>query len=174
VTALARATVVGCALLGAAARVSAQPAESRSTVAVSYSYTQFAQEGSDTLPVGWLVSLGRDTNRTVSGIFEAGASYRPFRTGTLQIYTLQGGLRFAPARREGARPFVQALAGLGLARCCGDISPRLVFEPGGGVDIPISRRVSAQVAGGLMFVPDEGGTVPILRVKAGLSLALGR
>jgi hypothetical protein len=161
-------------VLGSATALGAQTIESGRTLAVSYSTMQFFEDGSSSLPMGWLVTLGGNVNRPISGIFEAGANYRPYRRGTLQIYTVQGGVRVAAARRGGLTPFVQGMAGLGLARCCGDISPRLVFEPGGGVDIPIARRSSVQIAAGLMLVPDEGGTVPIFRLKAGLSLALGR
>ena len=42
-----------------------------------------------------------------------------------------------------------------------------MFEPGGGVEVALTRRLSAQVAAGLPIVAGPGGT-RLLRVRAGL------
>jgi hypothetical protein len=170
----ARVTAVLCALLTMPGRAAAQAAEPGSAITVSYTSLQSAQSDVFTFPVGWLVSVGGTVNRGVSSIFEAGANYRARSRGALQVYWLQGGVRFSPARRHGAAPFGQVVAGLAAVRCCGDINLGFVFEPGGGVDIAISRRSSVQIAAGLPIALAEGGSARLLRLKAGVSLTLGK
>jgi hypothetical protein len=126
------------------------------------------------VPVGWLVTVGGNVNRRVSPILEAGANYRPDRGGTL--WNLLGAGRCAvrgAAIRRHSRSSLPAWPAVAAGHCCGDIRHPARVRPGGGVDIPFSRRSSVQIAVGLLLVADEGHTSRVLRVTAGVSLAVG-
>jgi hypothetical protein len=168
---LARILAAMFIVLSAAGPAVAQDGEHGNAIAVSYTYMQAIQADVYSAPVGWLVTVGGNVNRRVAPVGELAVNYRTRTRGTLVFYTLQGGVRFAPVRRHGATPFGQIVAGVAAARCCGDVSLGLVFEPGGGVDIPISPRTSVQLAAGIPIVLAEGGPARLLRLRVGLSLA---
>jgi hypothetical protein len=161
------------AWLGSALCARAQPAGT--SLGVSYTYLQVLEEESMALPAGWVFSLAGGGDHVVVPLLEVGGSFRPASSSVLQLYTVQGGARFGPPAHPGrTRPFLQILGGVGTAVCCGDATILVLVEPGGGVDIPLSRRTSLQVAAGLPLVFGEGGRANVLRLRAGVSIELGK
>jgi hypothetical protein len=138
----------------------------------SYSYLQFAEEDPRRLPAGWLIAIGGDPARVLSPVVEAATNYRREPRRTPLIWTLQAGVRFSPLTGARVRPFAQMLGGAIGAGCCSQTNVRFVLEPGGGVDVPLSDRVSIQVAGGVPIVLADGGGSRLVRIRAGLSISL--
>jgi hypothetical protein len=72
-----------------------------------------------------------------------------------------------------ARPYAQMLAGVVVASCCGEYEARFVVEPGGGLDIPVSRRAALRFGVGLPMTFGDDRT-EMLRAHAGVSFDIGR
>ena len=154
--------------------VSARAQPAGTTIGVSYAYLQVMERGGDVLPAGWLFSAAGGGDHIVVPVFEAGGSFEPESGSVLQFYTAQGGARFRPRVSGHTRPFVQILGGVATARCCGDLTILAIVEPGGGVDIPLSRRTSLQIAAGVPLVLGDGGSARLLRLRVGVSFDLGK
>jgi hypothetical protein len=171
---LVRATIVLCVLISSAGQASGQPSNPTGTVGVSYSFLQFAERNLYAFPFGFVVTLGGNVDRVISPVFEVGANFRPGSSDTLQLYTLQGGVRVAPVRHGAVRPFGEMVGGIAAAQCCGQAEVRLVLEPGGGVDIPVSDCVSVQFAASFPLVLAGDGRTQLFRLRVGVALTLGR
>jgi hypothetical protein len=161
-------------LMGLTSAVPAHAQPAGATIGVSYAYLQVMERSGDRLPAGWLFSAAGGGDHIVVPVFEAGGSFEPESGSVLQFYTAQGGARFGLRVTGGTRPFVQILGGVATARCCGDVTILAIVEPGGGVEIALSRRTSLQFAGGVPLVLGEGGSARLLRLRAGVSIHLGK
>ncbi|MEO7275703.1 MAG: hypothetical protein ABIX28_22875 [Vicinamibacterales bacterium] len=133
-------------------------------------------EDSTVLPVGWLVSVAGSPGRVVAPVFEAGSAVRQDGYRAFQLWTVQGGARFAIPPRPAGRPraFAQLVAGVVGAGCCGEALMYVVIEPGGGIEWPIGERTAVRVGAGFPIIVTGDGGGRLVRVHAGLSVRLGR
>jgi hypothetical protein len=165
--------LVVCFWLCAGAPIGAQAPAPARNLAVSYSFIQLAEDDY-AVPLGWAVSFGGNVNSLVSPIVEFGGNYRPDGRYTLELYTLQAGVRITPVRNRRVRPFGEIVGGMIAAGCCSETDLRLMLEPGGGIDVPVSDRVSVQVAASFPIILAAGGGAQLVRVRAGVAVALGK
>jgi len=144
------------------------------TMTGGYQFMVLLDDGA-LLPAGWLVSVAGSPNRVVAPVFEAGTAFRPDGDDRFQLWTVQGGARFSiPAGAGRPRAFAQLVGGAIGAGCCREAVVYLMIEPGGGVELPIGSRTSAQIGVGFPFVFTGDGGAHVMRVHAGLSVRLGR
>jgi hypothetical protein len=156
-------TVLGLLSLGVS------PAVAQTPISVGYSTLHVLERNGYDLPVGLLITAGGDSNRIVSPLLEVGINYSAESRQTLQIVTAQGGVRVVPYSGTRVRPFGQVMGGVIGAQCCGEMAMRFAVEPGGGVEFPLTRRLSAQVIAGFPLVIAEGFSTRLIRISAGVS-----
>jgi hypothetical protein len=169
---LMRKSLIAVVVLWSIAGLGRPVAAQGAPLGFSYSYMQFAEDDPRRLPAGWVIAIGGDAGRVFTPVVEAATNYRRELRRTQLIWTLQGGLRFSPAPAARVRPFAQLLVGAIGSGCCTETNVRPVLEPGGGLDIPLSDRVSIQVAGGVPIVLADGGGSRLFRLRAGLAVSL--
>lgn len=142
-------------------------------VAVSYSFLRVLDDGGVNVPAGWLFSAARDVSPVVAIVGELAGNYKSEDGETLGLHTFQAGVRVAARSSLRVRPFAQVMAGVAVASCCGDSEARFVVEPGGGVDIPMGRRVSLRLGVGIPFTLGDEPT-EMVRAHAGIAFDIGR
>ena len=106
--------------------------------------------------------------------FQLTGSFRPVRAvsfiGDLTTYshrnTFMGGARVHLAAGRRVEPFIQIMMG---SAPLDDIA----LQPGGGVDIRVSRNLAVRLAGDLKFSGDDGNTYFGTRMSAGVVLRFG-
>ena len=112
---------------------------------------------------GWMASGGAHVWRGLSAIGEVGGSARtldiPGDKPKLRVYTFMAGPRFTRAV-HGINPFAQVL--LGSARASNsvlnvrDTVTDFSYQPGGGIDLNVARRVGARFEGDYRIIRAEG------------------
>lgn len=115
----------------------------------------------ENLPLGWFASGAYNITDWLAAVGEIGGSYKSddftvdsdtFSTNT-RLHTFLGGARHS-RRLKGTTPFAQVL--VGVARETGGVTifrqsiatpqTKLALQPGGGIDIPVTDRISARLA----------------------------
>ena len=71
-------------------------------ISVGYQFMQAVERHGYQFPAGWLLSVGGDTRRTVSAVVEAGGAYHPEERNSLQLWSLQGGIRASAPTSDGS------------------------------------------------------------------------
>jgi Outer membrane protein beta-barrel domain len=102
-------------------------------------------------PLGWSVGIAAGLTNWLSVAGDAGGHYKTLSLVgtdvTLRAYTLMGGLR-ASARIGPFTEFGQLLAGMnhgsGTAFGSSDSVTQFTWQPGGGLDLPIGRRLAVR------------------------------
>jgi len=114
-------------------------------------------------PAGWMASGGARLWGWLSAIGEVGGSAKtlsiPGDKPKLRVYTFMAGPRFTRAV-HGINPFAQVLLGsarasnsvLGIHETVTDFS----YQPGGGLDLNLARRVGARFEGDYRIIRAEG------------------
>lgn len=123
------AMAAGALMVAVAAPVSAQ---SDTNVGVNLSFLRDSEQTGTGFSID--VAKGVASNVAVVGDF----GLNRFDGWTLTSYL--GGVRFTPAVQAAVSPFVQAL--VGLEHCCE--SNAFAFQFGGGIDVPVSERLSVR------------------------------
>jgi opacity protein-like surface antigen len=115
----------------------------------------------ENLPLGWFASGAYNITDWLAAVGEIGGSNKSydftvdsdtFSTNT-RLHTFLGGARHS-RRLKGTTPFGQVL--VGVARETGGVTifrpsiatsqTKLALQPGGGIDIPVTDRISARLA----------------------------
>lgn len=160
----------------AAGTAQAQAAEGGS-VGLSYSFLRLLDDDGGegvNMPAGWLVSFAQPIARSpVSFVGEAAGNYKSESGETLQLYTFQGGVRVSAPSRQGVTPFAQFLAGMMTLHCCSESEAYFAIEPGGGVDIALTRRVSLRLAASFPTAFSDGDASRTFRFQTGIAIPLG-
>ncbi len=145
---------LACALaLACVPRPAAAQAFTRLEVSAGYAWMNDTTDG-ETLPAGWAVGVAADLTKWLSLAGDAGGQYKTVSIfGSdlkLRTYALMGGLR-ASARLGPFIEFGQVLAGVshatGTAFGSTDTVTHVAWQPGLGLDLPVSRcfRARAEV-----------------------------
>ena len=114
-------------------------------------------------PAGWMASGGAHVWRGLSAIGEVGGSAKtlsiPGDKPKLRVYTFMAGPRFTRAVHA-INPFAQVL--LGSARASNSVLniretvTDFSYQPGGGIDLNVARRVGARFEGDYRIIRAEG------------------
>jgi hypothetical protein len=160
--------VVSTCLTAASAR--AQWAEARE-VAAGYSFLAVTDSDVTSMPAGWMVSGAVRLNHVASLVGEVAGNYTN-QWGPFSIHTLTAGVRFSPAR-SGVRPYGEVLAGGAFTQCCINGAAYFTVEPGGGVEIPVSRRAAVRLGASVPIAIAGGDAAFLIRVQAGLAFRIG-
>jgi hypothetical protein len=146
-----------CGIGGASASAQTGPG---ANVAFGYSFLRLLDEEGDlNMPAGWLVSVAKPVGRsTVSVVGEVAGNYKSEFGETLRLHTIQGGVRLSAPGGRPLRPFAQFTAGVMAIGCCGESEGYFTIEPGGGVDIALTRRLSLRIAGSFPTAFADGDT----------------
>lgn len=135
-------------------------------------------------PLGWFASAGVNLGDGFAVIGEVSGSYATidlFGTDVdANVHTFMGGARFV-RRMDRITPFAQVLVGLARASGPGDslvhqirdVVTGLAIQPGGGVDVRLSERLSARVAADYRRIVSEDADGNALRFTGGLVLGFG-
>ena len=165
--------VLALAMLSVAAPAAAQE-EVLPRLSVTGGY-QFLRDPSwDTnLLYGWFVAVAKRVGERASIVAEGSGSYDkyPGTKHTIHRYGILGGIKIQGGG-DGPRPFVQFLSG--LSRQSGDVGVQdgFIFQPGGGVDIRLSERLSMRGFGDYRYLRELGVTWHQWRFGGGLMVKL--
>jgi hypothetical protein len=170
---------MAAALVSLSARsVSAQTTEPATHLAASYSYLKEQGIGgaaATMYPQGWVATVDFRIGGRIAAVGEAGGSYRSNAgVETQSLYGFFGGIRVDVWRVGPAHIFAQALVGLEDFREPGFSEHGLAVQPGGGVDLNLTRRLAIRVEGDFRAAREEGVTFKESRVSAGVVMGLGR
>ena len=166
-------SIVLAVILGAVAAVPASAQTGGTNVAFGYSFLRLLDDVDESLPLGWIVSFATPVNRSpVALVGEIAGNYRRENGVTLRLHTAQGGVRIFGDVEGSVTPFAQVLAGVMAFGCCGGSSKYFSLEPGGGVDIAVSRSASVRLAASLPIAFSDGDSAHGLRLQAGVVLPL--
>jgi hypothetical protein len=115
-------------------------------------------------PAGWMASGGAHLWRWLTAVGEIDSSLKtlsiPGDEPKLRVYTFMGGPRFTRPMHASINPFAQVLFGsarasnsvLGVHDTVTDFS----YQPGGGFDLNLARRVGARFEGDYRIIRAEG------------------
>jgi len=152
-----------------------------------------AGDTSETFPAGWFASGGAAVTDWLMAVGEVGGNYKSSSdslgdvtaTASLKLYAFLGGARVL--RRSGhVTVFGQFLVGAawssaGVAASGPGVSvdahateTDFCYQPGGGVDIDLSRHTTMRVGANVRFIPAGGTTSKELQVVTGLVYRFGR
>jgi hypothetical protein len=139
-------------------------------IAAGYSFVAVTDSDVTSMPAGWLVSGAVRLNRVTSLVSEVAGNYTN-QWGPFSIHTLTAGVRFSPAR-SGVRPYGEVLAGGALAGGSGE-GGYFIVEPGGGVELPVTRRAAVRLGASVPILMIRGDAAFLIRVQAGLTFRTG-
>jgi hypothetical protein len=143
----------------------------------------FYRDQSDSLsfPAGWMLSGARHATPEIEIVGAISGSHRSddalgVNVASTTIYTFSAGPKYA--RRTGSvTAFGQVLVGLGVVRSStfgvSDSSAGFALQPGGGVDIPITKTLAFRIGGDVESVHASGGWFSGFRINAGVMLTTG-
>lgn len=163
------ALVVGLAMmLGASVPAWAQQ-EGAATTTVMGGYSFLNDKSwAENLPLGWVAAISQRIGERASIVGEAGGSYGKYGNTnfTIERYAFLGGVKFQGG--EGIMPFVQIMAG--LSRQAGDVGVLngFAFQPGGGVDLRLTDRLSARGFADYRWIHEDGTHWNQFRVGGGI------
>ena len=152
---------------------------------VAVGFAAVSDPNTDNLTPGWSVSgavrlhrLDRFLRMT-SVVVDAGGSYGD--TGdnaNVRVHAAMAGLRLA-RERDAARfwPFAQLLVGgecyCGTTATLGNLFRGFAYQPGAGLDWPLSRSLALRIQGDVRRTLGESGGVTRFRIATGAVLRLG-
>jgi opacity protein-like surface antigen len=169
-------TALVATLAAAPAAAQQQP---RTTISGGYGWLRESGIGGSpavTYNKGWVVSFAqRITTVRLAIVGEAGGQYR--QASAIEghsLYGFLGGLRFALTHGSRVSTFAQVLAGVERFSSPGFSEAGFAFQPGGGLDFALHKRVAIRVQGDFRLAHEEGVTFHEVRVAAGIVVGLGR
>jgi opacity protein-like surface antigen len=135
-------------------------------------------------PLGWFASAGVNLSEMFTVVGEVSGSYATidlFGTDVdANVHTFMGGARFV-RRMDRVTPFAQVL--VGLARAGGgvdflgvqisDAVTDFAIQPGGGVDVRLTERLSARVGADYRRIFSEDADGSELRFTGGIVVGFG-
>ena len=125
--------------------------------------------------LGWVGSVNFKVHEAGFLVAEGSGGFGdvPGTGFNIERYAILGGIK-AMRPGDGARIFVQVLAG--LSRQAGDVGilNGFIAQPGGGVEWPINDRFYGRVYGDYRFLREDGQNHHGFRAGAGLVLVLWR
>jgi hypothetical protein len=157
-------------------------------LAIGYTFRHLVANGEGgNVPMGFSFSAADRLGHLVSVVAEVTESHRSDSfgqvTASLNYFTFAGGVRFSrPERRrtprEGARPFVEVLAGasnlsIGISGFGSASGSTFHLEPKGGIDVPMGRSAALRMAVGYESEHGGGGWAHTVRLDIGAVFALG-
>ena len=139
--------------------------------------------GEGALPIGWFGSVDVAISRFVALVGDVSGNHTtvvmivPRGTQShLRLYTYTAGARLF-ARQATSTPFADVLVGMARVGADADGLPwarvrdnRFVIQPGGGIDIAVTRRLRVRAGGRVRIIPGHFGTSKHLQTFAGLVL----
>jgi opacity protein-like surface antigen len=162
--------VVSCLAVAASAK-----AADGGKLEVSGGYSSLRDQGaSQNMPSGWVASGLASINRWFGVVGEVGGSYRtpavPGDGMNVHTYAFLGGPRYTV--RPGARVSVFGQALVGAARLSSGINgdssrTDLAFQPGGGIDVAVTRRWGVRFEGDFRAIRESGTMIKQERFVAG-------
>jgi len=106
---------------------------------------------------------------------EVGGQYRHASSiESISLYGFLGGFRFVLTRGSRLTTFAQALVGAETFSSPGFTEAGFAFQPGGGLDIALHRRVAIRVQGDFRMGFEEGVMFKEARFTTGIVVGLGR
>jgi opacity protein-like surface antigen len=151
---------------------------------LSAGYAVTHDSGTDqTLPAGWVGTLGVRFHPNVSAVGEIGGSYKTLTLNGVKydyrLHDFMGGVRVNATERSRVMPFGQFL--VGAACYCGTtIHPSNSFatafswEVGGGADVPVAGPIAARIQVDGRQIRDGSNSFHQIRFAIGAVLALPR
>jgi len=170
--------VVAALVLGAATAVAAQDLP-RADIAVSYSILNDT-DLDETFKWGWVGAATVHATDWLAIVGEVGGNYRTFEAFgeelDLSVHSFMGGARFG-APLGNVTPFGQILFGSARASASvvghSESESAFAFQPGGGVDIAMGRRVALRVQGDYRSISSDGDTSGEVRFAVGVAFGFG-
>jgi hypothetical protein len=145
---------------------------------VGFSYSILHESAlADTLPAGWVVAANGNLGRFVGVVGEFGGNYKTINVvGTginVGIHSYMGGIRLRGETSK-AIPFAQFLVG-GVRRGVGalgesDSVTDFALQPGGGVDVRVTRQLAIRAQGDYRWIRLDGGHSNEYRFAFGLAI----
>jgi hypothetical protein len=161
------AILLAAVLLGPGAEAQTFPL--RTELAVGYNVIPYFQGVEDAFPAGWIVAFSSSDDDSPFGFIAEAAGVYSLEENERRVYTVMGGLRLMPSGVRRVRPFVQFGAGIMILSCCGESYPYFAIEPGGGVQVVLSRRLSVRLAGSVPMAFEEGEAARAVRIQTALA-----
>jgi hypothetical protein len=176
--------IVMCAAaaMPAAAQTSARPAApapSTPRMDISAGYSYLHEQGTGGLPAnnydkGWVAAVScRVAGVRIVG--EIGGSYLYDAYGDREsLYGFLGGVRVGLIKVSRFSGFAQALVGMERFSAPGFSERNLAFQPGAGIDLPLTRKIGLRVQGDYRLVPStaEVTTFKEVRLTAGVVIGI--
>ena len=163
----------------------------RAELSAGYSFMRDVERDED-FPYGWVVSAIGNINGWMGVTTELSGAYRtcdacrrgPFDSqrlsGTdldIHVYTFMAGPRLAARAFSTVTPFAQMLVGGshvgGGIQWDGALNTGLTFQPGGGVDITMTRAVGVRLQADYRVIRTQGRHNKQTRVVGGLAWRFG-
>jgi hypothetical protein len=141
-------------------------------IAGSYAFINAVGYGND-YHKGWLASGAAYVSNIWGVAGEVGGSYSGFDVPEgpplrASIYNFMGGPRFMLHGKEHITPFAQVmLGGIRVGNNYGGYMNNFAWQPGGGIDVALSRTIAVRLQGDLRLI-QSGGTIKELRFASGI------
>jgi opacity protein-like surface antigen len=152
-------------------------------LAVSYSFLH-DNDIKESFPVGWVVAATSHVNDWFGFVGEVGGNYKTLTvSGTsvdlhLSVHSFLAGPKFSGSAHSTVTPFFQVLLGSARARLAAlgesESGSAFAVQPGGGVDISLSKAVAVRLQGDYRLLRDSGENFSEFRVAAGVVFGFGR
>jgi len=176
----ARSAVLLLVALFLSSRVAHAQDAPRYEVAGGYAFMH-DQDSSYNFRRGWVVSFAAAATDWLGLVGEAGGSFKtlsiPGDPPKFKVYTFMGGPRFTPCRDRRIAPFAQVLFGRARASTTvldvSDTVTDFAYQPGGGVDLSLSRNVAIRVEGDYRIIRVDGSNSKESRFVAAAVFGFG-
>ncbi len=148
----------------------------RAAVGASYLREQGIGGGPSTsYKKGWVVSVDRPLFGRFAVVGEIGSSFHTnLAVETDSLLGVFGGVRFDVWDLGPIQLFAQALVGVERFSAPGFSEHGIAVQPGGGVDVAITRRVAVRAQGDFRAAHEEGVTFHESRALGAVVIAIGR
>lgn len=147
----------------------------KTTIMGGYSF-MVDRSWQERLPLGWVAALSQRISDRVSIVGEASGSYGKFADTnfTIERYAFLGGVKWQSSGAEGLVVFLQGLAG--LSRQAGDVGilNGFLLQPGGGVDLRVTERMSFRAFADYRWLHEDGVRWNQYRAGGGVVINLRR
>jgi opacity protein-like surface antigen len=140
------------------------------------------QDISQNLPAGWVASVAGNITSWLGLVGEVGGHRKtlsiPGDPPTLSVFTFMGGPRFTARAVRPVTPFAQVLFGSARARSTvldvGDTVTDFAYQPGGGVDVTLTRNVAIRLEGDYRIIRADGSNSKESRFVSAAVIGFGR